>query len=94
MQRIYKQHGVQVHHKPYNTLRSMLVKPKDKSLLSDKCGVIYQVSCNSCDDFYIGETGRSMGTRFKDHTGRDRESAVLAHVRNTGHSVSLEDATS
>ena len=93
LQRIYKQHGVQVYHKPYNTLRSMLVKPKDKSLLSDKCGVIYQVSCsaNGCDDFYIGETARSMGTRFKDHTGRDRESAVLAHVRNTGHSISLED---
>ena len=32
-----------------------------------------------------------MGTRFTEHTRIDKESALLEHITNTGHSVSLED---
>ena len=32
-----------------------------------------------------------METRFQEHTGSDKESAILEHITNTGHSVSLED---
>ena len=71
----------------------MLVKPKDPSPISDKCGVVYNIQCNACDDSYIGETARSLGTRLKDHTGKDKESSILSHIKKTGHSISLEDVS-
>ncbi len=91
LQRIYKDHGVNVYHKPVNTLRSLLVKPKDKTHKKDKCGVVYNVPCASCEDFYIGETSRSLGKRFEEHSKSDRESAVLEHIKRLGHKLSFDD---
>ena len=34
-----------------------------------------------------------MVTRFIEHTRSDKESAILEHVTNTGHSVSLENVS-
>ena len=91
LQRVFSEHGVNIYHKPSNTLRSHLVRPKDKQEKKDKCGIVYQVPCGSCDDFYVGETARSLGKRFEEHAATDRESAVLEHVKKSGHSVSFED---
>ena len=40
---IYRDHGVTVstYHVPINTIRSILVNPKDKTLDANKCGVVY-----------------------------------------------------
>ena len=69
----------------------MLVKPKYPSNISEKCGVVYNIQCNQCEDSYIGETARSLGTRFQDHAGKDKESAILAHINKTGHNISLDN---
>ena len=37
---IYKQHGLEVCHKPFNKIRNFLVKPKYSIADKDKCGVI------------------------------------------------------
>ena len=91
LQRLFKKHGVNVYFKPFNTLRQILVKPKDKTETSEKCGVVYNISCDECSDFYIGETARKMGKRFQEHTKSDKESALLEHLKKTGHSISLEN---
>ena len=91
LQRVFRNHGVNIYHKPSNTLRSHLVRPKDKQEKKDKCGIVYQVPCSSCDDFYVGETARSLGKRFEEHAATDKESAVLEHLKASGHSVSFED---
>ena len=91
LQRICKDHGVSVYHKPVNTLKSLLVKPKDKTKKEDKCGVVYNVPCASCEDFYVGETSRSLGKRFAEHSKTDKESALLEHIKKSGHSLSFED---
>ena len=62
--RIYKQHGVNTFFKPINTLREILVHPKDKTPDCKKCGVIYSVKCEECNKQYIGETARSLETRI------------------------------
>ena len=53
--------------KPHRTLRSMLVHPKDKLLPHQKSEAIYEIPCADCPKSYIGETGRSFGTRLQEH---------------------------
>ena len=65
LNRTFKQYGVNTYHKPVNTLRSMLVKPKDKDDITQKCNVIYQLACSDCGKKYVGETSRSFGIRRK-----------------------------
>ena len=64
----YGNHGVSTYHIPINTIRSILVHPKDRTPDANKCGVIYQFSCPECPDMYVGETSRSLKTRFKEHS--------------------------
>ena len=40
---------------------------------------------------YIGETACFLGTRYTDHSGRDKNLAVLEHTTNVGHHVSLDN---
>ena len=65
--KIFREHGVGTYHKPFNTLRSILVHPKDKTPDLKKCGVIYQLQCPQCPEQYVGETGRTLETRLKEH---------------------------
>ena len=66
--RIFRAHDVGVYHRPINTIRSLLVHPKDKTPDLQKCGVVYQIACPQCQHLYVGETGRPLATRMKDHT--------------------------
>ena len=65
--RIFKSYNIPVYHKPINTLRSLLVHPKDRTAKAAKCGVVYDIQCPECDQHYIGETARTLGTRMKEH---------------------------
>ena len=92
LQRVFKTHGVPTFHKPFNTLRSLLVRPKDKAEKEKQCGLIYSIQCKHCDKEYVGETARSLGTRFKEHTdGKHPNSAVSEHTQETGHLYTLQD---
>ena len=59
-------YGVEVYFKPTNTLRQILVWPKDKVIKERMVCPIYHISCHSCDDSYIGEIGRSLKARFSE----------------------------
>ena len=67
MQRILKKYGVGSSVRPYQTLRQMLVHPKDKIDQSKKCEVMYQILCKNCKQSYIGEAVRKMETRIQEH---------------------------
>ena len=58
--RVFKAHGVGTYHRPINTIRSILVHPKDKTPDAQKCGLVYQVECPKCPLTYIGKTGRML----------------------------------
>ena len=80
--------GVQVFFKAGCTLRNMLVSPKDKDSKSKTQGIIYNIKCgeNTCPMHYIGETGRTLEERYKDHV-QDSNSAIHRHSAETGHSI-------
>ena len=61
--------GIQVHFMGTNTLKTLLVKPKDKDNKLQKSGVIYHFKCPhiNCPDTYVGESGRLFGDRIKEH---------------------------
>ena len=73
LRRIYGSYGIRGCFKPTRTLRQFLVAPKDKSEKKDITGPIYSIHCKGqtnrgqCEEFYIGETERSLKARFLVH---------------------------
>ena len=89
---IFREHGINTYHKPVNTIKSMLPSPKDKAPDSAKCGIIYEVNCPQCQDTYVGETGRILNTRVKEHLNPKRvPTAIGDHIKDTGHMISPSD---
>ena len=67
---------------------------KDRSKFDHQCDMIYYVDCSNetCRENYIGESGRRISERIKDHNGRDFKSHILRHSVESGHTnVSCED---
>ena len=65
---VCNKHRVQVHYKGGNSIKSLLMAPKDRDHIT-KSGIIYRFKCNrvDCDDEYIGKSSRTFGERFKEH---------------------------
>ena len=40
---------------------------KDKEEEGKKAGAVYEITCNTCNKSYIGETGRNAETRANEH---------------------------
>ena len=61
--KVCRKHGVQVHFKGGNTIKSFLMVPKDKDPITKKSGIIYRYKCNrvDCDDEYIEKLSRTFG---------------------------------
>jgi len=52
--------------------------------------VIYMIICNKCNLQYIGETGRTLGLRFRDHLYAIRHNTptpIGSHFNQTGHTL-------
>ena len=69
----------------WQTIKSLLVSPKDKDSMVNQSGAIYWYQCGdlTCDDEYIGETSRTFGERYKEHL--KAPSAIHYHSSQTGH---------
>jgi len=66
LRRCLQQQGIRAVFKSDTTLRSHLVRPKDTVDPAKQDGVVYRIPCE-CGKVYIGETGRSMQERIKEH---------------------------
>ena len=87
--RCLEQQGIRTVFISETTLRSHLVRPKDTVDPAKQHGVVYRIPCE-CGKVYIGETGRSMHERIKEHDSdirlaRTQTSAVSEHAHKTGH---------
>ena len=65
-----------------NTIRNLLVAPKDKDNITQKGEVIYRYKCDrlECDEDNIGESARTFGDRLKEHL---REPSNIYDLANT-----------
>ena len=88
---ICKKHGVDVHFKGGQTLKNILVSPKDKDNITSKSSVIYSYTCGEidCDEEYIGESGRTFGERYKEHL--KAPSPIFLHQKSSGHETTLNN---
>ena len=60
---------------------------KDQSTFAHPHDVVYYADCpnEKCRENYIGESGRRISERIKDHNGRDLKSHILRHSVESGH---------
>lgn len=91
IRRILKEHEINTTFKPGNTLRQILVHPKDKVKKEKKSGVVYGISCSdpTCKDVYIGETAQPLHKRMYQHRRPSTsgfDSAVYTHLEEKDHS--------
>ena len=66
------------------------VNPKDKDHKTKQTGVIYHYQCPhiQCSSSYIGESGRALGGRVKEHL--KAPSPIHQHSATTGHPLDPE----
>ena len=74
-----------------NTIKGLLMAPKDKDHITMKSGIIYRFKCHraDCDDEYIGESSRTFGERFKEHL--KAPSPICDHQNITGHDTTIDN---
>ena len=89
--KICRRHGIDMHFKGANTIRQLLVHPKDKDDILKKSGVIYRYKCGrvDCKEEYIEESGRTFPERFREHLRSP--SPIYDHYKTTGHEVSPDN---
>ena len=80
--RVLKKYGVNTVLKPTNTLRQVLVKPKDKRPMMDSIGTVYNIPCAQCPKAYVGETGRKLGVRIEEHKDSVKKVDNKAYTRS------------
>ena len=91
LKKICKKHGVDMHFKGGQTLKNILMSPKDKDGITSKNSVIYSYTCGSIDygEEYIGELGRTFGERYKEHL--KAPSPIFQHQTISSHETSIEN---
>ena len=69
-----------------NTLKSLLMHPKDNIPTDQKKDVVYHWECQAdgCNSSYIRETSRALGKRAKEHS-KSTTSAILKHCKDFHH---------
>ena len=88
--KLCKKKGIQVCFKGTNTLRTALENPKDKDPKNNQTEIIYHYQCPqiNCPSAYIGESGRTLGEKVKEHF--KTPSPIHLHSTTTGHPMDPE----
>ena len=67
LQRILQKQNIRVTTKSLRTLQRIFPTPKHQVPPEQRINVVYNIPCSDCSWSYVGETGRSFGTRKKEH---------------------------
>ncbi|XP_072017752.1 uncharacterized protein [Amphiura filiformis] len=89
IRKVLQKKNLRVYFKTTNTLKQQLVHPKDPIPKDLQPGAIYSIPCGSCDQVYIGETGRTLKKRTSEHQ-RDTDSGNT-HVWQNQHDIDWDN---
>jgi hypothetical protein len=89
LRNVCHKHGINIVYKNDKTLKSLIGRVKSKKEDGQKSGV-YEISCENCEDVYIGQTIRRFETRDKEHSEAIKnnmlsKSSVADHCYNNRH---------
>ncbi len=95
--RLLKPFAVGVAHRPAGTLRSRVMRIKDRVDPSEQSSIIYRAQSKDCSNNCTGQTPMKLATRLKEHRSAIRNcsikaSLMTAHCVNTGHDFNLAEA--
>ena len=90
---LFRYTHIQVCFKGQNTIKPMLMHPKDKVDPSLKKDIVYQWSCTNpgCKSSYTGGTSRSLCKCVKEHTKEGFNSAIYQHCYIKDHPLPSVD---
>ena len=94
--RLLRKFDIGVAHKPSDTMRQLISRPKDKTDKMERRNVVYRIGCQDCGCQYIGQTGRKLSTRLNEHKAaihrHDQLSLMSVHEDENGHKFDLQSA--
>ena len=80
-QRLFRSYNIALHVQAQNSLRSLLVAPKDPTHKLHRSGVVYGLKYADCPASYVGESARPLRTRIREH--KRPASPVGEHRKDT-----------
>jgi hypothetical protein len=90
---MFKQTKLKVAFKATNTIQQQIIK---KPTNKDPSG-IYKLKRNTCNKTYVGQSGRAIHVRYKEHIRYIRtnnpKSAYAAHILNNRHEYGTAQET-
>ena len=90
LSRRMRANGVQVHVRPLHKLRNVLVSPKDTTPHLQLANIVYMIECEAegCSERYVGETGRKLEVRSKEHM---KKGPVSDHLQQASHTFTIQN---
>ena len=87
---ICRKHGVDMYFKGGNTMKDLLVHPKNRDTILQKSGVIYRFRYGrvNCEEECFWESGRTFAERFREHM---KGPSPVYDYHITGHEMSLDN---
>ena len=93
IQKLLKTFKINVIFKNSGTLKSLLINNSPKQ----NYGCIYTIPCNGCDMRYLGQTGKILDCRIKQHKYAVRtgqiSNALFIHMNNNNHIIDWKSSS-
>ena len=91
LEKVFKMHNINIAYDGNGKLRDWFETTKTKQNKEEKSGV-YQLTCASCNKFYIGQTKRQLRDRVKEHKANIKNnqphlSAMAKHCLEENHAI-------
>jgi len=91
---IFKNSTVKTAYRTTNKIFNLLASEK---LTSGRLSGIYRLTCNTCNQAYIGQTDEMINIRYKEHTiyikTNNPQSAYALHILNNRHEYGPQEET-
>ena len=78
-----------------NKIKDMFERKPKKAQGPSPKSVVYEIPCKGCNKTYVGETGRGVETRIKEHKSDVKfhrtSNAIVVHIEQCQHLPDWED---